>query len=78
MTAIRARIRVGPDRRISGVAPPEVPPGEHEVILISEPPAGRPKARRRPGVDTLPTLDLGLWPDGQSLRREDFYGDDGR
>ena len=75
MTAIRARIRVGPDRRISGVAPPEVPPGEHEVILVSPPPAGRAKARRRLGVRTPPTLDLGLWPEGGSLRREGFYGD---
>ena len=33
MTQIHTRIRVGPDHRISGIAPPEVPPGEHEVTI---------------------------------------------
>ena len=31
MTEIRTRVMVGPDRRISGIAPADVPPGEHEV-----------------------------------------------
>ncbi|WP_207787570.1 DUF2281 domain-containing protein [Candidatus Thiosymbion oneisti] len=26
----------------------------------------------------FPVDDLGPWPDGMSLRREDLYGDDGR
>lgn len=29
-------------------------------------------------VDDLPVHDLGPWPEGLSLRREDLYGDDGR
>src|SRR6266567_9396500 len=33
MTEIRARVLVGPDRRISGTAPADVPPGEHEVTI---------------------------------------------
>jgi hypothetical protein len=39
MTQIHTRIRVGPDHRISGVAPPDVPPGEHEatITLASDP-----------------------------------------
>jgi hypothetical protein len=28
--------------------------------------------------DGLPVHDLGPWPEGLSLRREDLYGDDGR
>lgn len=27
---------------------------------------------------SFPVDDLGPWPDGLSLRREDMYGDDGR
>jgi len=29
-------------------------------------------------VDTLPIHDLGPWPEGLSLRREDMYDEDGR
>ena len=78
MNEIRTRVVVGPDRRISGVAPDDVPVGEHEVTitLIHHPnqaDAGRP-------VDPagLPRHDLGPWPRGLSLRREEIYGDDGR
>ena len=33
-----------------------------------------------PGKETLdfPVDDLGPWPEGLSLRREDIYGEDGR
>ena len=78
MTEIRTRILVGSDHRISGTAPAAVPPGEHEVtIAVASPPA-----QRRPSelfdVDALPTHDLGPWPEGLSLRREDMYDEDGR
>jgi hypothetical protein len=78
MTAFRTRIRVDPDHRISGIAPPNAPPGEHEVTLISAPPPMRVKASRRFDVDALPAIELGPWSEYASLRREDFYGDDGR
>jgi len=32
----------------------------------------------RHGVSDFPVDDLGPWPEGLSLRREDMYGDDGR
>jgi len=75
MTQIHTRIRVGPDHRISGVAPPDVPPGEHEATITLAP------ARQLPtktfNVDALPKHDL-AWDDSISLRREDMYGHDGR
>jgi hypothetical protein len=75
MNQIRARVVVSPDHRISGIVPDEVPVGEHEVTIIvtdrsDQEPAGR--------LSDLPTHDLGPWPEGLSLRREDMYGDDGR
>ena len=77
MTEIRTRVLVGPDRRISGTAPAAVPPGEHEITIIFARPI-----RERPeepfDVDALPTHDLGPWPEGLSLRREDMYDEDGR
>lgn len=78
MNEIRTRVLVGPDHRISGIAPADVPPGEHEVILELLPPVTRQKATRAFNVANLPMIDLGAWPDGVSLRREDLYGDDGR
>ena len=52
MTDIRARIRVDPDHRISGTAPADVPPGEHEVTII----VARPqRAEKRPRIAGLPT-----------------------
>ena len=78
MTEIRARVLVGPDRRISGSAPPEVPPGEHEVTITVLPPLSRQPPIEPFDIDELPTHDLGPWPEGLSFRREDMYDEDGR
>ena len=78
MNEIRTRVVVGPDHRISGTAPAEVPAGEHEVtITLTQRPVRQQTARSLDATD-LPRHDLGPWPDGLSLRREDIYGDDGR
>jgi hypothetical protein len=74
MNEIRTRVLVGPDHRITGTAPPDVPPGEHEaVITIATPP--RPK---KPFTLADFPIDHTSWDDSISLRREDMYGDDGR
>jgi hypothetical protein len=77
MSQIHTRIRVGPDHRITGVAPPEVPAGEHEVTITLAPPP-RQMPTKKFSVEDLPKHDLGPWPEGLSLRREDIYDDDGR
>lgn len=40
----------------------------------------RATPRKMPGKEPLdfPVDDLGPWPEGLSLRREDMYGDNGR
>ncbi len=73
MNEIRTRIQVSPDHRISGVAPAEVPPGEHEVTISI---ARAPVAKRYRLAD-LQIHDT-PWDGSTSLRREDMYGDDGR
>ena len=78
MSDIRARIHVDPDHIITGVAPPDVPPGEHEITIMVAPLPARQPAKKPFNVDDLPEHDLGPWPEGLSLRREDMYGDDGR
>ena len=78
MAEIRARVLVSPDHQISGTAPPVVPPGEHEVIITVLPPPARQHPNKPFDVDAVPIHDLGPWPEGPSLRREDMYDDDGR
>ena len=78
MTQIHTRIRVGPDHRISGIAPPEVPPGEHEVTITLATSPARETPPKRFRIEDLPKHDLGPWPEGLSLRREDIYDEDGR
>lgn len=78
MTAIKTRIRVGPDHSISDIAPDGVPLGEHEVAITVAPAATAPKRPGKPfTMEHFPVHD-GPWDDSISLRREDLYGDDGR
>lgn len=75
MTVINTRIIVGPDGAISTATP--LAAGEYLArIEIPEQPAPHPTLPT--DMDDLPRLDLGPWPEGLSLRREDMYGDDGR
>jgi hypothetical protein len=78
MHQIRTRLLVGADHTVTGKVPDDVPPGEHEAIITVLPPPARQKASRPFNVDNLPVIDLGPWPEGLTLSREDIYGDDGR
>ena len=74
MNEIRTRVVVRPDHGISGTAPDEVPMGEHDVAITV---AGRAAWEPAGGLlepSGLPRHDLGTWPEGLSLRREDMYG----
>lgn len=76
MNEIRTRILVDADHRITGTAPEEIPPGEHEVTITVMRQPGRNRAKPF-NIEDLPSHDLGPWPEGLSLRREDIYGEDG-
>ncbi len=78
MHDVRTRIRVNGDQTISGIAPPEVPPGEHEITIIVTPASAGQPPKKPFDVNDLPVVDLGPWPKEVSLRREDIYDDDGR
>ena len=75
---IRTRIHVGTDRRITGIAPDDLPPGMREATITVTTSPVRKSSGKPFNVNDLPTVDLGPWPKGVSLRREDIYGDDGR
>lgn len=53
--------------------PPDIPCGTHEVVVVinSTPPPSAVQDWR------LPVHDVGPWPEGFTVRREDIYGDDG-
>nr|WP_294517271.1 hypothetical protein [uncultured Rhodopila sp.] len=78
MTVVTARITVAADGTISGHAPGQVPAAEHDArITVADEPA-RQQPNEPFNLDALPSRDLGPWPAGLSLHREDLYADDGR
>jgi hypothetical protein len=79
MNDIRTRVVVGADHRISGTAPEKVPAGEHDVIITLSPRLAQEQTVPMPlDPNGLPRHDLGPWPIGLSLCREDIYDDDGQ
>ena len=75
MRTIETTASVASDGTLTAHVPAEVPPGEH-VILVVLAEDGMSEEEREP-LD-LPIHDVGPWPEGLSLRREDMYGDFGR
>ena len=75
MRMIETTAMVTPDGMLTVQVPPDIQPGEHQVILqIDE----RPDAKEhRPPLD-FPVISVGQWPANLSLRREDMYDDWGR
>lgn len=67
--ALMEKIRSLPTDRITEV--------EDFVDFLRERSAASKSSTTNEPLD-FPVDDLGPWPDGLSLRREDMYGDDGR
>ncbi len=75
MRRIETKAVVREDGSLTAQVPSDVPPGEHDiVVMVGEEPEVQTE---RPPLD-LPLYDLGPWPEGLSLRREDMYDDWGR
>jgi len=51
---------------------PDVTPGPHQAVVVIDEPA-TVRARL-----TFSAHDVGRWPEGFTVRREEIYGDDGR
>src|SRR6266542_5848192 len=79
MKTIEATATISPDGTLTVHVPPEVPPGEHRVVVVIEEQSTEPATHQpvRPPL-ALPVINVGSWPADLSLRREDMYGDDGR
>ena len=75
MRTIETTGSVARDGTLTARVPPDIPPGEHRIVLVIA--EETLSSEGRVGLD-LPLHDLGPWPAELSLRREDMYGDFGR
>ena len=64
------------DGRLTVQLPSDIPPGEHQMVLVIDERPLTPSETR--SMDDFPVDDYGPWPEGLSLRREDIYGKWGR
>ena len=64
------------DGRLTVQLPSDIPPGEHQIVLVIDERPLTPSESRV--LDDFPVDDYGPWPEGLSLRREDIYGKWGR
>jgi hypothetical protein len=64
------------DGRLTVQLPSDIPPGEHQIVLVIDERPLTPSESR--SLDDFPVDDNGPWPEGLSLRREDIYGKWGR
>jgi hypothetical protein len=72
MRAITTTTTIGPDRVLTVQLPPDVAPGEHEVVVVLNGATLTYPAR------LPPPHPIGLSDPSDTFRREDLYGDDGR
>lgn len=79
MKTIETTAVVGEDRRLTVQLPADVEPGAHQVVVVIGEGSVAAPAKPPDGTEwKWPLIDVGPWPEGLSLRREDMYGDDGR
>jgi len=75
MRTVETTATIAPDGTLTAQVPLDIPPGEHRAVLVIDQATLAPP--ERPPLD-FPVDDLGPWPAGLSLRREDMYGEWGR
>ena len=76
MRTIQTTVVVDAEHRATIQLPADVAPGEHAVVVVIDE-AAVTAAISGPWAG-FPRHDVGPWPEGLSLGREDLYGDDGR
>ena len=72
MRTIETTATVSKDGKLIVQVPPDIPPGEHRVVVVIEE-AEKAKQMRLPL--NFPVDNYGAWPPDLSLRREDMYRD---
>ncbi len=74
MKTIETVLTVGEDGVATVRMPPDVAPGEHQVVMVID------QAVKRKSKLTFASHDVGPWPlaPGETFGREDLYDDLGR
>jgi hypothetical protein len=80
MKTIETIATVTADGKITVQLPPDIPAGEHRVVVMidEQPLPKKTETKEKPLPLDFPVIHVGSWPENLSLRREDMYGDDGR
>ncbi len=80
MKTIETIVTVTVDGKIIVQLPPDIPVGEHKVVLVidEKPLPEKPLSKEKRLPLNFPVDNYGSWPENLSLRREDMYGDWGR
>jgi hypothetical protein len=74
MKTIETTIEVDDQRKATIQLPTDVKPGPYQAVVVLADPL--PGATRAPL--TFSAHDVGPWPEGFTVGREEIYGDDGR
>lgn len=79
MKTIETTATVTSDGKITLQLPLDIPPGEHQVMVIIDEKLSEKELikEKRPPLN-FPVDSYGSFPKNLSLKREDMYGDDGR
>lgn len=75
MRTIEATVEIPEDGRLTLQLPPDVPRGRRRIVLVVE---EQLEERKAALLADFPVVDVGPWPEGLSLRREDLYDERGR
>ena len=87
MTTIECTAIIDETHRAVLQFPDDIAPGEHRIRLTivetdldnrADDLQGTPAGPRRWQAAPFPTYDLGPWPEGFTVSREQIYDDDGR
>ena len=74
MKTIETTLEVDEQRRATIQLPADMKPGPYRAVVVVE--SQEPAVSRAPL--TFSAHDVGPWPEGFTVRREEIYGDDGR
>lgn len=80
MKTIQTIATVTEDGKITLQLSADIPPGEHQVVVIIDEKPLQEKVQTKEKLPPLdfPVIHVDSWSENLSLRREDMYGDDGR
>lgn len=75
MRTLEVTLTVQPDGTATLALPLDIEPGNHHAVLVIDGPVAKTITQ---SLTDFPIHDLGPWPLGLSLRREDLYDEWGR